>query len=193
LISFNSNNLRNTTKKLDIKFYKNLKYQKNFFIQLIEKQWHLICTVIHIVSLTTMIVKTCQMQYRICYLLKMFIYYCVRKASVLMHYKHCLKCDMWWCRSMCLILGITLVTWTFGAILGWCYLHSSTLWPEKNLFLLPVKTQIFIKILQAGFFNHRGESTGRQLPPLSSVLYRIISRRRYILAAQLLLREKSGT
>jgi hypothetical protein len=36
-------------------------------------------------------------------------------------------------------------------------------------------------------------STGRQLPPLSSVLYRIISKRRYILAAQLLLREKSGT
>jgi hypothetical protein len=35
--------------------------------------------------------------------------------------------------------------------------------------------------------------TGRQLPPLSSVLYRIISKRRYILAAQLLLREKSGT
>jgi hypothetical protein len=32
-------------------------------------------------------------------------------------------------------------------------------------------------------------STGRQLPPLSSVLYRIISKRRYILAAQLLLRE----
>ncbi len=36
-------------------------------------------------------------------------------------------------------------------------------------------------------------STGRQPPPLSSVLYRIISKRRYILAAQLLLREKSGT
>jgi hypothetical protein len=35
-------------------------------------------------------------------------------------------------------------------------------------------------------------STGRQLPTLSSVLYRIISKRRYILAAQLLLREKSG-
>jgi hypothetical protein len=31
------------------------------------------------------------------------------------------------------------------------------------------------------------------LRPLSSVLYRIISKRRYILAAQLLLREKSGT
>jgi hypothetical protein len=37
------------------------------------------------------------------------------------------------------------------------------------------------------------ETTGRQLRPLSSVLYRIISKRRYILAAQLLLREKSGT
>ncbi len=36
-------------------------------------------------------------------------------------------------------------------------------------------------------------STGRQLPPLSSVLYRIISKRRYILDTQLLLREKSGT
>jgi hypothetical protein len=35
--------------------------------------------------------------------------------------------------------------------------------------------------------------TGRQLRPLSSVLYRIIPKRRYILAAQLLLREKSGT
>ncbi len=35
--------------------------------------------------------------------------------------------------------------------------------------------------------------TGRQLRPLSSVLYRIISKRRYILATQLLLREKSGT
>jgi hypothetical protein len=30
-------------------------------------------------------------------------------------------------------------------------------------------------------------TTGRQLPPLSSVLYRIISKRRYVLAAQLLL------
>ncbi len=38
-----------------------------------------------------------------------------------------------------------------------------------------------------------GPTTGRQLRPLSSVLYRIISKRRYILAAQLLLREKSGT
>jgi hypothetical protein len=36
-------------------------------------------------------------------------------------------------------------------------------------------------------------TTGRQLPPLSSVPYRIISKRRYILAAQLLLGEKSGT
>ena len=35
--------------------------------------------------------------------------------------------------------------------------------------------------------------TGMQLPPLSSVPYRIIVKRRYILAAQLLLREKSGT
>ncbi len=34
-------------------------------------------------------------------------------------------------------------------------------------------------------------TTGRQPPPLSSVLYGIISKRRYILAAQLLLREKS--
>jgi hypothetical protein len=39
----------------------------------------------------------------------------------------------------------------------------------------------------------KGDDTGRQLRPLSSVLYRIISKRRYILAAQLLLREKSGT
>ncbi len=36
-------------------------------------------------------------------------------------------------------------------------------------------------------------TTGRQLRTLFSVLYRIISKRRYILAAQLLLREKSGT
>jgi hypothetical protein len=36
-------------------------------------------------------------------------------------------------------------------------------------------------------------TTGRQLRPISSVLYRIISKRRYILAAQLLLKEKSGT
>ncbi len=43
------------------------------------------------------------------------------------------------------------------------------------------------------FFRIREEITGRQLPPLSSVLYRIISKRRYILAAQVLLREKSGT
>ncbi len=34
--------------------------------------------------------------------------------------------------------------------------------------------------------------TGRQLPPLSSVLYGIISGRHSVLAAQLLLREKSG-
>jgi hypothetical protein len=37
-----------------------------------------------------------------------------------------------------------------------------------------------------------GGLTGRQLPPLSSVLYGIISRRRSVLAAQLHLREKSG-
>ncbi len=35
------------------------------------------------------------------------------------------------------------------------------------------------------------KTTGRQLPPLSSVLYGIISGRRSVLAAQLLLREKS--
>ncbi len=34
--------------------------------------------------------------------------------------------------------------------------------------------------------------TGRQLPPLFSVLYGIISRRRSVLATKLLLREKSG-
>ncbi len=39
----------------------------------------------------------------------------------------------------------------------------------------------------------KGQTTGRQLRTLFSVLYRIISKRRYILAAQLLLREKSGT
>ncbi len=44
-----------------------------------------------------------------------------------------------------------------------------------------------------GVVQARGQSTGRQLRPLSSVLYRIIYKRRYILAAQLLLREKSGT
>ncbi len=41
--------------------------------------------------------------------------------------------------------------------------------------------------------NEGVRPTGRQLRPLSTVLYRIISKRRYILAAQLLLREKSGT
>ena len=35
-------------------------------------------------------------------------------------------------------------------------------------------------------------STGRQPPPLSSVLYRIIYKRRSVVAAQELLREKSG-
>jgi hypothetical protein len=44
-------------------------------------------------------------------------------------------------------------------------------------------------------FSHiatgRQPPTGRQLPPLSSVLYGIISRRRFVVAAQLLLREKS--
>jgi hypothetical protein len=35
-------------------------------------------------------------------------------------------------------------------------------------------------------------ATGRQLPPLSSVLYGIISKRRSVLAAQILLRGKSG-
>ncbi len=35
-------------------------------------------------------------------------------------------------------------------------------------------------------------STGRQPPPLSSVLYRIIYKRRSVVAAQVLLREKSG-
>jgi hypothetical protein len=38
----------------------------------------------------------------------------------------------------------------------------------------------------------KASTTGRQLPPLSSVLYGIISERRTVLAAQLLLREKSG-
>ncbi len=153
LISFNSNNLRNTTKKLDIKFYKNLKYQKNFFMQLIKKQWHLICTVIHIVSLTSTIDKTCQMQYRICYLLKVFINYCVRKASAHMYYNHCLKIDICWCRSICLILGITLVTWTFGAILGWCYLHSSSLWPEKTFFYCQWKRKYFLKYCKQYFLT----------------------------------------
>ncbi len=35
-------------------------------------------------------------------------------------------------------------------------------------------------------------NTGRQLPPLSFVLYGIISGRRSVLAAELFLREKSG-
>jgi hypothetical protein len=34
--------------------------------------------------------------------------------------------------------------------------------------------------------------TGRQPPPLSSVLYRIIYKRRSVVAAQVLLRENSG-
>ncbi len=38
----------------------------------------------------------------------------------------------------------------------------------------------------------RVEHTGRQPPPLSSVLYGIISERLSVLAAQLHLREKSG-
>jgi hypothetical protein len=37
-----------------------------------------------------------------------------------------------------------------------------------------------------------GPTTGRQPPPLSSVLYGKISERHSVLAAQLLLREKSG-
>ena len=37
-----------------------------------------------------------------------------------------------------------------------------------------------------------GLPLGRQPPPVSSVLYGIITERRSILAAQLLLREKSG-
>ncbi len=45
----------------------------------------------------------------------------------------------------------------------------------------------------AGFERRTVATTGRQLRTLFSVLYRIISKRRYILAAQLLLREKSGT
>jgi hypothetical protein len=38
----------------------------------------------------------------------------------------------------------------------------------------------------------RDAGTGRQPPPLSSVLYRIISKRRSVVAAQVLLREKSS-
>jgi hypothetical protein len=38
----------------------------------------------------------------------------------------------------------------------------------------------------------RATYTGRQPPPLSSVLYRIIYKRRSVVAAQVLLREKSG-
>jgi hypothetical protein len=37
-----------------------------------------------------------------------------------------------------------------------------------------------------------GPHIGRQPPPLSSVLYGIISERRSVLAVQILLREKSG-
>jgi hypothetical protein len=42
------------------------------------------------------------------------------------------------------------------------------------------------------FFLWNVLATGRQLPPLSSVLYGIISERRTVLAAKLLLKEKSG-
>ncbi len=41
-------------------------------------------------------------------------------------------------------------------------------------------------------YETNAKATGRQLPPFSSVLYGIISERRSVLAAQLLLREKSG-
>jgi hypothetical protein len=40
--------------------------------------------------------------------------------------------------------------------------------------------------------DENNQTTARQPPPLSSVLYRIISERRSELAAQLLLREKLG-
>jgi len=44
--------------------------------------------------------------------------------------------------------------------------------------------------LNSGYVEYEfGWGTGRQLRPLSSVVYRIISKRRYILAAQLLLRD----
>jgi hypothetical protein len=43
-------------------------------------------------------------------------------------------------------------------------------------------------VFNSGFTS----TTGRKLPPLSSVLYGIISKRRSVLAAQLILREKSG-
>ncbi len=52
---------------------------------------------------------------------------------------------------------------------------------------------IKISISRSYAILFRLRDTGRQLPSLSSVLYRIISKRRYILAAQLLLREKWGT
>jgi hypothetical protein len=57
---------------------------------------------------------------------------------------------------------------------------------------------VFPFVMSAGlpvynYHSNKVQYTGRQLRPLSSVLYRIISKRRYILAAQLLLREKSGT
>jgi hypothetical protein len=41
-------------------------------------------------------------------------------------------------------------------------------------------------------YRHCGQDTGRQPPPLSSVLYRIIYKRHSVVAAQVLLREKSG-
>jgi hypothetical protein len=39
------------------------------------------------------------------------------------------------------------------------------------------------------YIKSNSTNTGRQLPPLSSVLYRIISERRSVLAAKILLRE----
>ncbi len=49
-----------------------------------------------------------------------------------------------------------------------------------------------IVVLAEAVYRMMENYTGRQLPPLPSVLYGIISERRTVLAAQLLLGEKSG-
>ncbi len=77
-------------------------------------------------------------------------------------------------------------------------LYDSTLlpFPVSKLQYIPKSRGLRVSALIAGAYTATlyvmVHITGRQPPPLSSVLYMIISGRRSVLAAQLLLREKSG-
>ena len=80
--------------------------------------------------------------------------------------------------------GLACTRWTKQGLEGNCLQlgHIRQVdWAAAQHLLSPFSSPFF-----------RVKCTGRQPPPLSSVLYRIIYKRRSVVAAQVLLREKSG-